>query len=87
MYYFAYGSNMSRKRLMSRLGKVEDVGIATLEGYKISFNKVSNDGTGKTNIIPYNGIVFRVAFILTEVQFAKLDNKEIGYHRETISVT
>lgn len=86
MYYFAYGSNMLRKRLEERLGKVEDLGMVLLYDYKIAFNKKSSDGTGKTNIIPLSGQnVSGVAFSLTTDQLGILDKAEGGYNRTTIS--
>jgi gamma-glutamylcyclotransferase len=89
-FYFAFGSNMLRSRLETeRVGQVIDLGIATLEGYKIAFNKLSKkDGTGKTNIIssPVSQVV-GVIYNLTEEQFIKLDSIEgVGYVRTLVSV-
>jgi len=50
--YFAYGSNMSQKRLEDRVGKVNHCGIGTLKNYQFLYNKRGSNGTGKANIIP-----------------------------------
>jgi hypothetical protein len=89
-FYFAFGSNMLRSRLETeRVGQVIDLGIATLEGYKIAFNKLSKkDGTGKTNIITSPGSqVIGVIYNLTEEQLIKLDSIEgVGYARTLVTV-
>ncbi|MBY0533745.1 MAG: gamma-glutamylcyclotransferase [Rickettsiaceae bacterium] len=78
---------MLRSRLEKRLGTVEDLGLATLAGYKIFFNKISNDGTGKTNIVSLeNGNVMGVVYSLTAEQIDILDKTEGGYNRITILV-
>lgn len=88
MYYFAYGSNMSRARLEDRLLKVDDLGMAVLTGYKIAFNKLSSlDGSGKTNIVSAeNENVVGVVFDLTEEQFELLDQSERGYTKAAVNV-
>jgi len=40
MYYFAYGSNMDRARLGSRLGRDVIGKPGRLAGYKLKFNKM-----------------------------------------------
>lgn len=72
--YFSYGSNMSIKRLEERVGKVKNLGKATLKGYTLCFNKKGRDGTGKANIVSKSqtqteGVVFE----LSHRQLLKLD--------------
>lgn len=50
--YFAYGSNMSSKRLGARLSSARVIGIGVLRGHRLVFHKVSNhDGSGKCGIV------------------------------------
>jgi gamma-glutamylcyclotransferase len=50
--YFAYGSNMSSRRLLDRVGTARALGIGTLEAYRLVFHKVSDrDGSGKGDIV------------------------------------
>jgi hypothetical protein len=46
---FAYGSNLSRDRIQSRVGAVEVVAIACLRGHGLRFHKRGRDGTGKAD--------------------------------------
>ncbi|MBC8218950.1 MAG: gamma-glutamylcyclotransferase, partial [Proteobacteria bacterium] len=48
-HYFAYGSNMSARRIRHRLGWAPSRIAVTLQDYLLSFNKQSSDG-GKANI-------------------------------------
>lgn len=87
MYYFAYGSNMLAKRLEGRVGRMKDLGIATLKEYNLKFNKQSTDGSGKTNIVPdEDSKVLGVVYELTEEQKLKLDESEIGYSRKSLEM-
>ncbi|MGD8384961.1 MAG: gamma-glutamylcyclotransferase, partial [Lysobacterales bacterium] len=50
--YFAYGSNMSSKRLRARLPSASLAGVGVLRGHRLVFHKVSNhDGSGKCGIV------------------------------------
>jgi len=93
MLYFAYGSNMLRSRLENqkkgekRIGQVVDHGVAILLGHTIKFNKISIDGSGKTNIIGDNDSkVFGVIYELTNEQINLLDEIEVGYTRLPVGV-
>jgi hypothetical protein len=66
--YFAYGSNMLTSRLTRRTPSATAVGIAYVEGYRLTFDKVSTDGSGKCDIEATGnaadrvyGILFRIA--------------------------
>jgi len=86
--YFAYGSNMLTCRLEERVGKVKFLGTGALRDYKLVFNKLSKDNSGKANIIESSGAaVSGVIFSLSEDQFKKLDKNEgNGYERRMTSV-
>ncbi|MHB1117926.1 MAG: gamma-glutamylcyclotransferase family protein [Minisyncoccota bacterium] len=87
MYYFAYGSNMLRKRIEDRVGTVADLGMGVLGKYKIKFNKQGKDGSGKTNIVPdSDSRVLGVVYELSEEQLGILDGKEVGYKREPLPI-
>lgn len=47
MYYFAYGSNMSSRRLRQRLDSARPVSVATLSGHQLCWHKRGRDGSGK----------------------------------------
>jgi hypothetical protein len=49
LHYLAYGSNMLRERLAERVGQVGVVGGVRLTGYRLGFNMLSRDGSGKCN--------------------------------------
>ena len=49
LYYFAFGSNMSAKRVRHRLGWAPSRMSAILNDYRLTFDKQSHDG-GKANI-------------------------------------
>jgi hypothetical protein len=65
--YFAYGSNMLTRRFRQRTPSAVAVGIGFVESYRLTFGKVSTDGSGKCTIErsddPENevyGVLFRV---------------------------
>lgn len=47
--YFAYGSNMSLRRLRARTPSARLVGVAELRGYRLVFDKRSKDGSAKAD--------------------------------------
>ncbi|RFA25806.1 hypothetical protein CAI21_18285 [Alkalilimnicola ehrlichii] len=49
-YYFAYGSNLHPVRLQARVPSARLVGVARLPGYRLSFDKLGGDGSGKCTI-------------------------------------
>ena len=76
------------KRLENRVGNIKDIGIGTLSGYNLKFNKQSTDGSGKTNVVPQEkSEVLGVVYELTAEQQSKLDSSEIGYSRVKLEVT
>lgn len=89
--YFAYGSNMSEKRLGKRMSSAHKLCVATLESYELKFNKVSTkDGSGKCNIVPERrdgGYVIGVVFSIDREELPQLDRFEgPGYERRTVAV-
>lgn len=49
--YFAYGSNMSIRRLQARTPSARVVGIGTLSGHRLAFHKAGSDGSAKCDIM------------------------------------
>ncbi|MGD8932595.1 MAG: gamma-glutamylcyclotransferase [Chromatiales bacterium] len=47
MYYFAYGSNMSHRRLRARVPSAVKLDNASLSGHRLRFQKRGRDGSAK----------------------------------------
>ncbi|MBR7994230.1 gamma-glutamylcyclotransferase [Burkholderia cenocepacia] len=45
--YFAYGSNMSVPRLTNRIKPIRHIANGYLDGFQLTFDKASKDGSGK----------------------------------------
>jgi gamma-glutamylcyclotransferase (GGCT)/AIG2-like uncharacterized protein YtfP len=90
--YFAYGSNMSIKRLSTRIREFIPVGIGSIERYKLTFHKASKDGSAKADCYFTNNlsdIIWGVIYSIPEDQIAKLDKAEgykSGYDKKEIVV-
>lgn len=89
--YFAYGSNLLRERLLARCPGVTYAGLATLPGHRLTFDKVSKDGSGKCAFEAISGSENEVLGVLWDVPIAELDaldNAEgVGYGYERYQVT
>ncbi len=93
MYYFAYGSNMSEKRLTRRI-PARRLGVAVLSGYVLAFTKPSEaDGSAKCDVCPTgneNSLVYGVLYEIDPEHKPVLDRYEglgYGYTSETLEVT
>ena len=89
--YFAYGSNMSTARLRERMPNCKALGIATLPGHVLRFNKRSKDKSGKCNAFASgtNNRVIGVLFDFDPAERAKLDEAEgvgSGYEHAMVTV-
>jgi hypothetical protein len=85
--YFAYGSNMSTKRLQKRIPDAKFIGVASLKDFQFACNKKSNSVSGKGNIFPNkNACIWGVVFQLPHDAILNLDGVEIGYERITVQV-
>lgn len=92
MKYFAYGSNMSIKRIQQRVPEAQIIGIATLKEHTLLFHKVSKDGSGKCNAF-FTGnqqdYVIGVLFNIDKKNKKELDKAEglgDGYDEKEIVV-
>jgi len=90
--YFAYGSNMLTRRLKSRAPSALIVGKGYVEGHRISFDKVSADGSGKCDIRPSDNPADRVHGVLFSIDVrdrSRLDREEgvgDGYRTSELQV-
>ncbi len=72
--YFAYGSNLSRKRIVGRCPQAQFYGNAFLLDWEILFSKMKSDGTGAANIREKTGSkIWGVVFTLSPECLKSLD--------------
>ena len=91
--YFAYGSNMSERRLRQRAPTAQKIGMATLPGHQLRFHKKSEqDGSGKCDAYPTGVLaehVMGVVFELNRPERLFVDRAEglgVGYEARKIGV-
>ena len=93
--YFAYGSNMLTSRLTDheRAPSAVKVGIGYLIGRRLTFDKLSQDGSGKCDAERTDSesdCVYGVIFKINSKDEKKLDKAEglnKGYKKETVTVS
>lgn len=92
MLYFAYGSNMSGRRLEARVPVVRTVGVGRLDGHRLCFHKHGGDGSAKCDIV-LTGVredaVYGVVYEIETPAKLKLDRVEglgHGYAEKQVSV-
>ncbi|MDY0211227.1 MAG: gamma-glutamylcyclotransferase family protein [Acholeplasma sp.] len=88
MKYFAYGSNMDKKRMRDRGLNFTSREFGRLDGYKLMFNKKSQVGAA-ANIVPsINDYIEGVLYDFPDNEIENLDNAE-GFpkHYDRIQVT
>lgn len=74
-FYFAYGSNLNKEQIYSRIGYVHSEYKVTLEGYSFIYNKKSKDGTSKANIEQSGDELTRgICYEIDLYQFDQLKN-------------
>lgn len=89
--YFAYGSNMSFKRLRKRIGSAAPIGRVVLHHHRLAFHKVSKDGSSKCDIKPSNksDVVWGRLYHIDNREEKRLDCYEgvgYGYDKKCVSV-
>jgi hypothetical protein len=78
---------MSRLRLEQRVGVVQVLGRARLEGHRHRFSKLGRDGTGKGNIESWLDVsVWGVVYELELDQVTRQEVFESGYRRTVVAV-
>ncbi|MEM0953386.1 MAG: gamma-glutamylcyclotransferase family protein [Pseudomonadota bacterium] len=92
MLYFAYGSNMSSRRLQQRILTVRSLGTAILHGHQLRFHKMGSDGSGKCDAYctdVYDDVIHGVLFEIDDAGKATLDGIEglgFGYDDKEVEV-
>lgn len=92
LYYFAYGSNMSSKRLTQRVPSASFVSTATLFEHDLRFHKKSHDGSAKCNAFETSNPddhVIGTVFTLQAIEKPALDSAEglgFGYEVKQVEV-
>ena len=79
MLYFAYGSNMSLRRLRARVPSAQRFKVATLHAHRLAFHKIGTDGSAKCDISPCThgqATVFGVLYTMAARHRAALDRAE-----------
>lgn len=77
VWYFAYGSNLSRTQMKSRAVQILEERPARLENYEMVFNKKARGGSAMANIRPASGkIVHGVLYKIPEPALKNLDRYE-----------
>jgi hypothetical protein len=80
-FYFAYGSNLDSARFLSRIRYIHSSVTANLNSYGFRYNKRSNNGTSKANIvISKDEVVWGVCYEIDFCDFRRLHEEyEKGY--------
>lgn len=93
--YFAYGSNLSSRRLCSRVPGAVPLGPAVLQGHRRVFDKPSRDGSGKAGCVAtgnardrvHGGLVRIPRLALADLDRAEgADGPDPGYRRAGVVV-
>jgi gamma-glutamylcyclotransferase len=86
---FAYGSNMFTTKMQVPAPSATFVTTGRIAGYLFRFNKESNDGSGKGNIVATGSttdVVWGVVFKVADGERNRLDRSEGGYDPTTIEI-
>jgi len=92
MLYFAYGSNMSSRRLQQRVPSAQPVSIATLPQHRLEFHKIGKDNSAKCNALQthlHDHFVMGVVFDIHHQEKTHLDQAEglgNGYETKQVSL-
>lgn len=88
MYYFAYGSDLSKKQMLERCPDSKPKFVAILPNYKLVFAGWSRQWRGGVaSIKPFRGERVRGAlYEVTEKCLRQLDRYEAGYGRLKVTV-
>lgn len=92
MLYFAYGSNMSIKRLQARLPSAKFVAIATLSAHELAFHKVGRDNSGKCDAFATGNASNTIMGIVYEINASekpvldKYEDLACGYDEKIVAL-
>ena len=90
--YFAYGSNMSSRRLRQRTPSAKALGIGRLPCHTLRWHKLGRDGSGKCDIAGSGeqadgvwGVLYRIA-LAEKPLLDRIEGLGIGYDEEEVRV-
>lgn len=86
---FAYGSNMFTPKMRAAAPSAKFIAVGSVSRYVFRFNKESDDGSGKGNIVgtgDADDIVWGVIFNIDDRDRAALDASEGGYDSKEIDI-
>lgn len=90
LWYFAYGSNLSKSQMQNRVGAWKESRKVLLRGWKLLFNVHSvRWGGGTANIVQTsnsNDLVYGVVYLITESQLEILTKKYEKVSPQNITV-
>ena len=78
-FYFAYGSNLKKDRLLSWINHIHSECVARLDGYAFHYDKKSYDGSAKANVSRPGDTVLGVCYEIDLCDFLRLQEHEKGY--------
>jgi cation transport regulator ChaC len=92
VYYFAYGSNMSVRRLRQRVASARPLGRALLERHDLRFHKTGRDHSGKCDAFftdrprdAIYGVVYRLA-PADKLLLDRIEGLGAGYDEKRVRV-
>lgn len=88
MYYFAYGSNLNRKQMLSRCPDSKPVFVATLPNHQLVFLGWSREWRGATaSVRPFRGEkVLGGVYDVSAQCLKQMDKYESSYSRMKVTV-
>lgn len=92
IFYFAYGSNMSSKRLQHRVPSAKPVCVATLSEHRLQWHKKGSDNSAKCDAEhtgDENHFIMGVVYEMLESEKPELDRIEglgNGYEQKVITI-
>ncbi len=89
MLYAAYGSNLHPLRLTQRIASARLVATRFLPGWSLHFHKLSQDGSGKCNILRGgDGVHFAIFDICTADKrvLDRIEGVGVGYSNASLSI-
>ena len=92
MLYFAYGSNMSTRRIRQRVPSAQPLSVGVLDGHRLAFHKVGRDGSAKCDALVSPNVgecLYGVVYRIDPAHRARLDAAEglgNGYQCKTVAL-
>lgn len=75
--YLAFGSNLCSARLRARIGDLSTHGVTEIPGWTLTFNKRSQDGSGKCTLMPsHDALAYGVVYQINNEARRTLDRIE-----------